>query len=263
VTTFDALNSDEKASLIEHFKTLQNRVFEIESRFDNALLLVAGGAFTVSAAVVQNLAEATAGGALISAWCSWAVCLTLCVGGHLLSTRCHNRQLSLMAAEKYDQVGSRDFGDRCIPWTNYGAFFTLIVGFIAFGVFTFSNINFGGADGQGKEERKEESVEAASRRLFDDSSESTSPTHQSIERTGRATGISEGKEREVIHERQEANDAATGATSIPEGRAAQDAGQNLPGSAAGQRDQRAEPAAGVSETEAGQRPAEEMKKPAG
>jgi len=68
----------------EHHRDLHNRLFEIEAKFDNATLLVACGAFSVSAAFVPRLDQ---GGvlawSLLVAWIAWCLCIALSRGdGH-------------------------------------------------------------------------------------------------------------------------------------------------------------------------------------
>jgi hypothetical protein len=75
-----------KRAIAEYHKDLNNRLFEIESKFDNATLLVAGGAFTISAGFLQKIdATLVAPVSLAISWLMWGLCLALGVGGHLRS----------------------------------------------------------------------------------------------------------------------------------------------------------------------------------
>jgi hypothetical protein len=132
-----------RRAIAEYHKELSSRLFEIESKFDNATLLVAGGAFTISAGFSQKIdATLVAGLTLAISWLMWGLCLALSVGGHLLSARCHKRQIRFLTDEKYDQVGNTDRWDRSIDPVNYCAYATLLAGFCAFGIFVYSNLTF-------------------------------------------------------------------------------------------------------------------------
>lgn len=194
-------------------KELQNRLFEIESKFDGAVLLVSGGAFTVSAAFVPRLQDALAlPVALAMAWTAWALCLLACIGGHLLSANCHKRKLAAISEKKYSAVWQETFWDRTIHPINLATYGLLFVGFVAFGIFTFANLNFGVTDGESEEERKEESV------LQGSLPASSSGGQHSTEPAG---GISQGHQKEEVitngREREASPPAASpGQTSLRE-----------------------------------------------
>lgn len=123
----------------------------IENTFDAAVLLIAGGALTVSATVVTDLeGELVLKGWLQTAWWAWAACLLLACSGHLLSRHMHAKMLDhawdgdLASAQA---LYSSRLG-KSISGLNYVTFAAMILGFVGFGLFVFGNLNFGGGQGE-------------------------------------------------------------------------------------------------------------------
>lgn len=138
----------EQAAVARYQEKLQDRVTAIETEFDAALLLVAGGAVSVSAAIVTSF-ETTLSqpGWLLAAWWSWGLCLLFLLSGHQVSTYAHKRTLSLIDAGEYDLnklLGG--WAAKSIPWINGATFVLLVLGFLTFGQFLYSNLDFGSGD---------------------------------------------------------------------------------------------------------------------
>jgi hypothetical protein len=135
--------------IASYYKELQLCLREHESKFDNAVLLVGGGAFTISAAFISDLdPPLSVGMALAISWLSWGLCLVIGVGGHLVGAHATKRVLALLDAEEYDvKVLTSGHAAKFIRPLNIATFVLLIVGFIAFGWFTFINLDFGGRHG--------------------------------------------------------------------------------------------------------------------
>jgi len=135
--------------LAEYTDTLRSRLRDQQAAFDKAILFVAAGAFTVSAAFFPRLPDPLQWpGVLIAAWSAWAICVSAVLIGHVLSVEAHTRVLNLLSAGEYDpEVIMSDWRIRVISKLNRWEFAALLAGFVLFAVFTFTNLNFGGADG--------------------------------------------------------------------------------------------------------------------
>lgn len=136
---------------------LQERVLAIETQFDAALLLVAGGAFTVSAAIVSSFDSPLDSPSWLAwSWVFWSVCLIFSLSGHLVTAHAHKRVLQLIDQGEYDlEILLGGWAAKSIPWINGVTFALLVVGFMAFGKFTYDNLDFGRE--HDKEEVSEES----------------------------------------------------------------------------------------------------------
>lgn len=131
---------------------LQDRLFEIENKVDGAVVLLAGGAFTVSLAIVPTL-DSPLGlrWALVTAWASWASCLLVDLFGHMTSAAGHRRMLKQLSAGNFDSKELEGGWHRkAIPWLNRVVFALLVSGFVAFGAFVLDNLTFGEANEEGQ-----------------------------------------------------------------------------------------------------------------
>lgn len=238
-----AKNQDKDAVLGYHEELSRHR-FEAESKFDVAVVLVAGGAFTVSATLVPipNANGLVAAAWLGASWIAWALCLLTSVGGYLLSAEGCSRRLKLLRAGSFNDLQKNTWIEKAIRPLNWFSFGALFLGFVAFGVFTLSNLHHGGTNGEGKKEGQEESV-----------IQETPRRESRNKHPGPSTGISEGKEEgknEVTpDERQTTPSVPTTATeaNTPPGRdreARQNADVGLT-EATGQGDQRTRNTTGV------------------
>jgi len=131
---------------LDYFTLLQERLVHQESQFDTAVLLIAGGAFTVSAAFVPQIhGSLQCESALAVSWVAWALCLLVSISSFLFSAHCS----TVIIQRINDGVRDRDKLEyapaRWIPRINYTAFALLLIGFIGFGLFTFGNLKFEGA----------------------------------------------------------------------------------------------------------------------
>lgn len=106
--------------------------------------MVAGGAFTVSALIVSTLGiKFESPTALLFAWGAWGLCLLLCAGGHLVSAKAHQHVTQQMGRGQYDVdvlLGSR--AAKAVRLLNIATYLFLVTGFIAFGSFTYDNLDF-------------------------------------------------------------------------------------------------------------------------
>jgi hypothetical protein len=137
--------SHAKAEIARYQTALQERLFEIENKYDAAVLLIAGGAFTLSASIVANFDPPLQSPlSLKGAWIAWGACLVFAAAGHLISASAHRRVIKLLATKNYD-INALEGGllAKVIHPLNVAAFVLLVAGFIAFGKFAFVNLDFG------------------------------------------------------------------------------------------------------------------------
>lgn len=144
-----------------YHKELQVCLREHETKFDNAVLLVAGGAFTIPAAFISDLSTPlNARLWLAVSWSSWGLCLLVGVGGHLVGAHATKRVLDLLHSQVYDfKFLMSGNAAKLIKPLNLSTFALLIVGFVAFGRFTFSNLEFEGPREKKQEDVKQESLQ--------------------------------------------------------------------------------------------------------
>jgi hypothetical protein len=140
----DDLSKRQRDAVAAYGEALQNAKRDQESKFDNAVLLMAGGAFTLSAAFVPQIdGQLRQLAALACAWWSWGLCIAVTVGGYLLSAYAHGRAMRLLQNKQYDLNVLLGGPAKWISWTNFAAYVLLVVGFVQFGRFTFNNLESG------------------------------------------------------------------------------------------------------------------------
>jgi hypothetical protein len=158
--------------IVAHYDELKERLHDQETKFDNAVLLVGGGAFTVSAAIVAALKQPLESSAVLAlAWTAWALCLLLIVVSYLFSVKATCIVLDLIDEGVYDADKlTAGWRAKIIPATNRVSFLCLVVGFAGFGFFLFDNVTGGAHDhtsNQGKavseEARQQEEGSAKTR----------------------------------------------------------------------------------------------------
>jgi hypothetical protein len=190
-----------------YHKELQLCLREHESKFDNAVLLAAGGAFTISAAFISDLGSPLSAGTwLAMSWGAWGLCLLAGVGGHLVGAHATKRVLDLLDSQNYDpQVLMSGKVAKLIQPLNIATFVLLLVGFIAFGRFTFANLDFGGAASD--QEKKQEVGQAEGRR----GEEGLPPTDKGAQRAvaGSEVAAPQTNDSQVRADNGRQEDAAT------------------------------------------------------
>lgn len=105
---------DEHKRLLDYFHTLQAHSQDQESKFDNAVLLITGGALTLSAAFVAQLLERVETlkdpGVLKAAWIAWCVGLACSIGSFLLSAS-QSRKLQNKISDGAETLESSKYTD--------------------------------------------------------------------------------------------------------------------------------------------------------
>jgi hypothetical protein len=192
------VDGDEANRVISDFQQrLQDRLFEVENKVDNAVTLLAGGAFTVSLAIVPTL-DSPLGlrWALVTAWASWAACLLVDLLGNMTSAAGHRRMLTQLCAGNYDpQQLEGGWHRKAIPWFNRAVFLLLVSGFVTFGAFVLDNLTFGDADEEVTHQRASEVVREAQGQDQGQSQDQAQTKDQAQSQVQGAEEIGEGREQ--------------------------------------------------------------------
>lgn len=233
VASVTAAESQTPEGLTEYRETLRARLRDQQAAFDKSILFVAAGAFTVSAAFFPRLPDPLQWpGVLIAAWSAWAACVAAVLVGHVLSVEAHTRVLDLLDAGEYDpDVLMSDWRIRVIAKLNRVEFAALLVGFILFAVFTYTNLNFGGSNGEQSgrtqqqggvvEDRPQQERGASERQKHAGPTERSGDNESRIYTAPTVEAPAQAmKESHDDGERETATAAATSAASPPDARSA-------------------------------------------
>lgn len=127
----------------EYFANVQTAKREEESKRDQALLLIVGGAFTISFPFVSSLrehGELVCVGYLKFAWFAWAVALVAALVSYECSIRGHEHVMNRLSAQQYDPAGFESVWSRALAIVNPLAMAATVVGFLAFAGFALPNV---------------------------------------------------------------------------------------------------------------------------
>jgi hypothetical protein len=138
------LTQEEALVLIgKHQDSLVKARFKIETERDRALLLITGGALTVSFAYVPTLVDkgyVVALWALIAAWLVWVVTLVWGLLGHTVSVRVYTEQINKLAGAQWLGAQKEPWLAKHIELLNKLGISLLVLGFMFFGYFAISNL---------------------------------------------------------------------------------------------------------------------------
>jgi hypothetical protein len=156
-----ALTTKEIEQLREYFNALQAARTDQESARDSALLLIIGGALTVSAAFVPSMMERL--GALRAvpllewAWGLWIAALFLHLLGFTVSIQANRHMCRRLNARDLNLEDLKNFWNLVIDISNALVMVLAVAGFITFGIFTYRNLDQRVINGQSKEKSQKES----------------------------------------------------------------------------------------------------------
>jgi hypothetical protein len=132
-----------KRLVLKHFEQLSELHSRQETDRDKTLVLITGGALTVSFAFVSSLIEHTHFSGLrllLGAWIAWAAALVVILIGYQVSLSAIKRRINRLAAEDYA-------GSRIVPWwaysiepLNVAGSVACILGFIFFTIFAYQTL---------------------------------------------------------------------------------------------------------------------------
>lgn len=132
---------------VEKYHDLLNRAkFDIETQRDKTLVLITGGALTVSFAFVPALLDkglVLALSMLIVAWCLWVGTLVLTLMNYTLSVHMYSAVLEALSTDDYDRVSRGHWAQKWVEKLNVASIVLMVLGFCAFGRFAIVNLERG------------------------------------------------------------------------------------------------------------------------
>jgi len=132
-----------KADLLQVADAYQGELsrskFEQETQRDKTLVLLAGGALTVSFAFISSLVEHSRLFPvrwLISAWTAWVLALVTTLAAYTLSIRVYNQVIGFLSRGQWSAARKTPKLAKYIEPLNIAACALVVWGFIGFGWFT-------------------------------------------------------------------------------------------------------------------------------
>jgi uncharacterized membrane protein len=129
--------------------------FKQETERDRTLVLVSGGALTVSFAFIATFLEhhaLTLLGWLIGGWIAWTASLAATVIGYSLSIALFGARIEALSKAEWAEARKQSPAERWIEPVNWITGILVIVGFISFGYFAIGNLARESPHGQVKAE---------------------------------------------------------------------------------------------------------------
>jgi hypothetical protein len=139
----------------EFHERLNQAKFDTETSRDKALVLIVGGALTVSFAFITSLVDHHTPiriGWLEWAWVAWVASLVIHLVGYSVSVHAASHVLNALSEGKWDEVESRMRRGRWIEPFNIAVMALSIAGFILFGYFALGNVERMATNGESKTE---------------------------------------------------------------------------------------------------------------
>jgi hypothetical protein len=133
--------NDEK--VVAYYKTVQEAKRDEEKSRDQAVLLIVGGALTLSFQLVASLLERRpliAIGWLTAAWIVWSLALMGTLINYSLSISSHEHILNKLSAGTYDRASLVPKSVKWIPVLNQLVTAGTVAGFFLFGIFALRNL---------------------------------------------------------------------------------------------------------------------------
>lgn len=130
----------------KHHDSLNRAKFEIETQRDKTLVLITGGALTVSFAFVSTLIDkgpVLALSMLIGAWFLWVVMLVVTVTNYTLSVHMYSAVLAALSDGDYPRVSRGHWAQKWVEPLNIAGIVLMVLGFCAFGRFAIVNLERG------------------------------------------------------------------------------------------------------------------------
>jgi len=135
-----------KQAVEKYHDQLNRAKFDIETQRDKTLVLITGGALTVSFAFVPALLDkglVLALSMLIVAWCLWVGTLVLTLTNYTLSVHMYSAVLEALSTDDYDRVSRGHWAQKWVEKLNVASIVLMVLGFCAFGRFAIVNLERG------------------------------------------------------------------------------------------------------------------------
>jgi hypothetical protein len=134
---------DEKRAISEYQDSLSRLKFEQETQRDKTLVLVAGGALTVSFAFIPTFVEhhaLTLLWWLFAAWICWTASLAMTVVGYSLSIANYKHVITALSERNWKAVHDQTLIGKLIEPINIATSVAAVTGFVLFGYFAINNL---------------------------------------------------------------------------------------------------------------------------
>jgi hypothetical protein len=134
------MDLDEAARVAgQHQRELSRAKFEQETQRDKTLVLIAGGALTLSFAFTSSLIEhGKVSGLrwLVAAWFAWGGALALAIVAYSLSIKAFETVIKALSVGDWSAASKTPVMAKCVEPVNTLVSLLIIAGFLAFGYFT-------------------------------------------------------------------------------------------------------------------------------
>jgi hypothetical protein len=122
---------------------LATALFNQETERDRTIVLITGGALTVSFAFITSFVEHHGLSRLdwlIVAWSSWAAALVLAIVAYALSIYGYKSRIAALSEGRWGDTHKTPRVSKLVEPANYSMMIAMIVGFICFGYFSIGNL---------------------------------------------------------------------------------------------------------------------------
>jgi len=118
-------------------------MFNQETERDRTVVLITGGALTVSFAFITSFVEHHGLARLnwlIAAWISWVAALILAIIAYLLSVSGYKFRIAALSEGRWDDAHKLPYASKLVEPANYLVTIAMILGFVCFGYFSIGNL---------------------------------------------------------------------------------------------------------------------------
>jgi hypothetical protein len=216
---------DPVRAVAEYHDSLSRLKFEQETQRDKTLVLIAGGALTVSFAFISTFVDhhmLTQLWWLIAAWIAWGASLIFTLFGYSLSIANYKRVIDALGKGNWEAVHGPSLVGKLIEPLNIATSVTAVAGFVLFGCFVINNLE------KVSNEKGQTQSAAESKKGQEESSPSRSPrgatSNGELPASAAARNPETQKEVRITNEQQQTTATTTGsATKAAETRERRDA----------------------------------------
>lgn len=143
-------DAEAKRLVAKYQDKLNKALFEQETNRDKTLVLISGGALTVSFAFVTTLVghpPILRIWWLVGSWAAWVGALMVTIASYSISIYAFHRRTRALAAGDYERAREDHWSGKCIEPVNILTSVLTVIGFVVFGVFVIGNV-MGYAEGR-------------------------------------------------------------------------------------------------------------------
>jgi len=122
---------------------LATSLFNQETERDRTIVLITGGALSISFAFIASFVQhhgLSRLGWLIAAWASWVVALILAIIAYSLSISGYKFRIAALSEGRWGDARKLPFVSKLVEPANYLVTIAMILGFVCFGYFSIGNL---------------------------------------------------------------------------------------------------------------------------